>query len=136
VLSRYLRLAERFTKRVVKTAKTAERPIIAEQIHDARMLFPGRGDHHEQLPGRSQPWETGFEVWTERLQLRPRHESVLERRLTETAQERTPMVVRTEQMIGTRIFVVLPSFSELSLESHHGLVRPCPVPNQAREAID
>ena len=37
-LSRHLLLAERFTKGVVKTAKTAER-LIANQIHDPRMLF-------------------------------------------------------------------------------------------------
>src|SRR6185503_19954665 len=62
--------------------------------------------------------------------------SVLERRLAEGAQQRTPMVVRTEQMIGARIFVVLPPVSHLALESRHCLVGPCPVSKQARETID
>ena len=46
-LSRHLLLAERFTKGVVKTAKTAERLIIAKQIPDPRMLFRRRRNHHQ-----------------------------------------------------------------------------------------
>jgi hypothetical protein len=64
---------------------------------------------HLLLP--EQPRQTRFEVWTERVQLRLRQKSVLERRLAEAAQQRTPMVVRTEQMIAKRIVVVLPAVS-------------------------
>src|SRR5688500_11930743 len=38
-VSRHLLPAERFTKRLVYTAKTAERLNIAEQVHDTRMLL-------------------------------------------------------------------------------------------------
>jgi hypothetical protein len=38
-LSRHLLLPERFTERVMDTAKTAERLIIAEQVHDSRMVL-------------------------------------------------------------------------------------------------
>ena len=48
-ISRHPLLAERFTERVVNTAKTAERLNVAEQVYNPRMLVPGRGDHHEQL---------------------------------------------------------------------------------------
>ena len=99
-LSRNVLLAKRCTKRVVNTAKTAERRIVAKQLHDTRMLLQRRGDHYEQLPACSQPRQASFEVWTERVQLQPRQKSVLKRRLAEAAQQRTPMVVRTERMIG------------------------------------
>lgn len=61
-LSRHLLLAKRFTKRVVDTAKTAERLIIAQQIHDTRMLLKRRGNHDEQLPACSQRTQASFEV--------------------------------------------------------------------------
>jgi hypothetical protein len=38
-LSRHLLLAERFTERVVDTAKTPERLTVAKQVHDTRMLL-------------------------------------------------------------------------------------------------
>ena len=113
------------------TAKTAERLIIVEKVHDTRMLLQGRGDQHKQLPACSQPRQTSFEVWTERVQPRPGQKSVLKRRFAEAAQQRTPVVVRTEGMIGKQIFVVLPPVRQLSLESRHCLVGPCPVAKQA-----
>jgi hypothetical protein len=38
-LSRHLLLPERFTKRMVDAPKTVEGLIIAEQVHDARVLL-------------------------------------------------------------------------------------------------
>jgi hypothetical protein len=108
-LSRYLFVSERFTECAVNTAKAAKRLVIAKQVNDTWMLLPRRGNHHEQLPARPQVRQTRFEVKTECIQLRSRQKSVLERRLAEAAQQRTPVVVRAEQMIGRRIFVVLPS---------------------------
>jgi hypothetical protein len=49
-LSRHLLPAERFTERSVDTAKTVERLIIAEEVHDTRMLVQRRRNHDEQLP--------------------------------------------------------------------------------------
>jgi hypothetical protein len=95
-----LLLAERLTERVVDAAKAAERLTIAKQVHDRRMLLERRGNDDEQLPAGSQPRQAGFEVWTERGQLRPSQKAVLERRLGEPAQQRTPMVVRTKRMVG------------------------------------
>ena len=66
-LSRHLLLAERFTERVVKTAKTAERLIIAKQIHDPGMLFQRCRNHHQQLATCAQPRQTGLEVLTDRV---------------------------------------------------------------------
>ena len=43
--------------------------------------------------------QTGIEVGTERLQLRRGHESVLDYRFTEAAQQGAPLVVRAEEMI-------------------------------------
>ncbi len=107
-LSGHLLLAERCTTRVVHTTKTAEHLNIAEQVHDTRVLLPGRGDHYEQLPAGSQLRQAGFEVWTERVHHRLRQKSVLEGRLAEAAQQCAPLVVRTEQMVGSRVFVGTP----------------------------
>ena len=62
--------------------------------------------------------------------------SVLERRFGEATEQRTPMVVRTEQMIRPRIVVVLPSVGQFPLEARHGLVGPRPMAKQTREAVD
>jgi hypothetical protein len=64
-----LLLAERFTKRVVNTTKTAKRVFIAQQVDDPRTPLPGCRDHHEQLPARSELRQTRLEVTTECLQL-------------------------------------------------------------------
>ena len=61
-LSKPLLLADRFAKRAMQTAKTAERLNVAEEVYDTWMLFAGRGDHDEQLPARSQLRQTGFEI--------------------------------------------------------------------------
>ena len=52
------------------------------------------------------------------------------------AQQRTPVIIRTERPIGDRFVVVLPVASQLLLETRHRLVGPRPVPQQAGEAVD
>jgi hypothetical protein len=133
--SRHSLLSERFTKCVMNTPKAAERLIITKQVHDPRLLFPRGRDHDQQLPACSKPRQAGFEVWSECGQLRRGQKPVLERCFAEAAQQRTPMVERTEQMISKRIFIVLPPGSELPLESRQCLVGPSPMSRQAREAV-
>ena len=123
-LSRHLLLAERFTKGVVKTAKTAERLIIANQIHDPRMLFQRCRNHDQQLATRAQPSETSLEVLTDRVERWLRQKPVLECRFAEAAQQRTPVVVRTERVIGGRIFVAVPPNGQFLFESRLCLVGP------------
>ncbi len=42
-----------------------ERLIIAEEVHDTRMLLQRRRNHDEQLPTCSQSRQTGLDVWAE-----------------------------------------------------------------------
>jgi hypothetical protein len=82
------------------TAEPVKSLIMAKQVHDTRVLLPGHRDHDEHLPARPQLRQTRLEVTTEPVQLRFRQKPVIERRLAEPAQQRTPVVVRTEQVIG------------------------------------
>jgi len=123
-LSRHLLLAERFTKGVMQTAKTTERLVIANQIHDPRMLFQRCRNHDQQLATRAQPSETSLEVLTDRVERWLRQKPVLECRFAEAAQQRTPMVVRTERVIGGRIFVAVPPNGQFLFESRLCLVGP------------
>src|SRR4029077_3424429 len=135
-LSRHLLLSERFTKRVVKTAKRAERLLIAKQIPDPRMLFPLGKNHHQHLATCAQPGQTRLEVSTDRVELYLRQKSVVECGFAQAAQQRTPVIVRAERMIGGRSFVVLPSAGHFTLESRHGFIGPGPVAQQASETVD
>ncbi len=123
-LSRHLLLAERFTKGVVQTAKTTERLVIANQIHDPRMLFQRCRNHDQQLATRAQPSETSLEVLTDRVERWLRQKPVLECRFAEATQQRTPVVVRTERVIGGRIFVAIPPNGQFLFESRLCLLGP------------
>ena len=118
------------------TTKTIESLIIAEQVDDARLLLERRGDPDKQLPARSQARQARFEIRTKRVQPRAGQESLLERRVGEAAQQRTPVVIRAEGMMGKQIFAVLPPVRQLLCEPCHRLVGPCPVAKQAGQAIE
>ena len=126
-LSRHPFLAQCFSECVVDPAQPSERHFIAEQVHDAGLLLERCGYDHQQVSTRSQSRQTRLEVATDSIELRLRQKTVLERCFAETAEQRTPMIVGAEGMIGDRIFPILPAVSQFLLESRHCLVGPRPV---------
>src|SRR6185436_11911259 len=84
----------------------------------------------------AQPRQARLEVLTDRIELFGRQESALECGVAEAAEQRAPVIVRAERMIGDRIAVVLPAVGQFLLESRLGLVRPGPMTQQAGETVD
>jgi hypothetical protein len=120
----------------VQTAKAAEHLVVAQEICQPQIRLQRCRDHQQHVATGAQPRETHFEVPTDGVQLQCREQPVLECRFAQAAQQRTPVVVRTERTIGDRFVVALPVASQLLLESRHRLVGPRPVPQQAGETID
>src|SRR5919106_456464 len=104
-----------------------QRLAIAEQAHDTRMLLQRRRDEDKKLSACSEAGQTGLEVLSNRFELQPRQEAVVERRLAKGAQERAPVIVRAERVVGHGIIVVVPPIGQFSVESRHRLVSPHPV---------
>src|SRR5262245_23603382 len=115
--------------------QTSERLYVPEQVQDQRLLFERRRDHDQQLATRTQPGETDLEIRADRVKLERGQKAMLERLFGEAAQQRTPVIVRTEWMIRSRVLVVRPA-GQFLLESIHGFVGPSPVAHQARETVD
>lgn len=124
-----------FAKRAMEPAKPLE-IVVAQQLHDARLLLERRGNFNKKITARSQRRQTCFDVVADRVQLQRRQQPAIERRFGEGAQQRGPVILRPERMIRHRIVVVVPAISELALESQHGFVGPRPVAQKTREAID
>ena len=70
------------------------------------MLLQRCRNQHQQLATCAQPGQTSLEVPTDRVELERRQKPVFECCVAQAAQQRTPVVVRAERMIGDRIFVV------------------------------
>src|SRR5690606_33582865 len=65
-----------------------------------------------------------------------REEPLLEGRVAESAQQRTPVVVRAERVVCRQVFVIVPPGRQFTLEALHRFVSPRPVPYQACEPVD
>src|SRR5688572_15621027 len=92
-------VAKRFAEGVMHAAKAAKRLVVAQQVDDTRMLLPGRRNDYEQLTAGAELGQACLQVGAKRVQLRCRQQPVFECRLAEPAQQRAPVVVRTEQVI-------------------------------------
>src|SRR5262245_18614334 len=133
-LTRQPLLAQPFAERVVDASQPSERFFIAKQVQDSGLLLERCRDHDQQLATCMQLGQTDLEVLMDRVKLARRQKPVLECLFTEAAQQRTPVIVRTERMIRNRIVIlVVPSNGQFSVKRRPRLVHPQPMAPKARE---